>query len=216
MELIAKKHLLREFEVEASFYKMKIGAETFECRNHAKIKSIGFQADRFDAVFILCNPGSCQPEDRDNVPTIDPRLENAPFLKSKSDETQHQIMRLMLKKRWNQVNIINISDLCAGNLNDFKEKLEKARKVSFHYHSIFSEERNSNLQEVLDLNNGPIIIGWGTNPVIKFLAIEVLQNKHLSHKVGWEHVKYPFYYHPGPHLAEKKKDWLRILDEQIV
>lgn len=216
MELIAKKNLLSEFEVEASFYNVKIGTEAFECRSHAKIKRIGFNSDRLDAVLVLCNPGSCHPENRDNIPTIDPRREDAPFVKSNSDETQHQVMRLMLIKQWNQVNIINISDLCAGNLKSFKESLEKAEKFSFHYHSIFSEERNSKLEEVFDFNTGPVIIGWGTNSVIKSMANDVLQNKHISQGVGWEYAISPYYYHPGPRLAEKKKEWLTILNQQII
>ncbi|WP_177184847.1 hypothetical protein [Sporolactobacillus nakayamae] len=44
MELISKKELLKEFEVKASFYNMKIGHKIFECRNQARIKRIGNDA----------------------------------------------------------------------------------------------------------------------------------------------------------------------------
>lgn len=46
VELVSKKELLKEFEVEASFYNVKIGDRVFECRNQARIKRIGFSLKR--------------------------------------------------------------------------------------------------------------------------------------------------------------------------
>ncbi len=85
MELVSKKELLKEFEVEASFYNVKIGDTVFECRNQARIKRKGFSFKLLDAIFILCNPGSCNPVMKETVPVLDPRKEEVPFIKANSD-----------------------------------------------------------------------------------------------------------------------------------
>ena len=111
MELVKKKKLLKEFEVEASFYNVKLGDAVFECRNQARIKRIGITTENYDAIFILCNPGSCEPIMKAAKFTdLDPRMEEAPFIRANSDQTQEQIMRLMKINQWNQVNILNLWD----------------------------------------------------------------------------------------------------------
>lgn len=40
MELVSKKKLLKEFEVQASFYSIRMGDQMFECRNQAKVNII--------------------------------------------------------------------------------------------------------------------------------------------------------------------------------
>lgn len=209
MDFISRKDLLMEFEVEASFYNVEIGNSVFECRNQARIKRIDFSADELDAIFILCNPGSCDPVIKDMVPMLDPRRESAPFIKANSDPTQEQIMRLMEKLHWNQISIINLSDLCAGNLSDFKIKLNKAISRDFTYHSIFSNEREDELEKLLISNpSDEIIAGWGTDKSIKNMAKEVFQHRLIYNMKGWKHRMHPYYYHPNPHNYESKKKWI--------
>ena len=166
MELVSKNELLNEFEVEASFYNVKIGDQTFECRNQAKVKRKSVKTDLFDAIFVLVNPGSCNALDKNYVITEnDPRTDNIPFVKAESDSTQWQIMRLMKLKEWDQVNIINLSDLCTGSLKIFQSKLETADSLSFHHHSIFLDERQKELKKILDANKGPVILGLGSRKI---------------------------------------------------
>lgn len=216
MELVKKKELLTEFEVEASFYNVKLGDVVFECRNQARIKRKGFTTEKFDAIFILCNPGSCEPIMKAAVPYLDPRRAEAPFIRANSDQTQEQIMRLMKIKQWNQVNIINISDLCSGNLTDFTKILTDAENASFTYHSIFSDERREELLRILKSNSkGFVISGWGTNSIIKAGANKVLQHNQISSLIGWKHKLRPFYYHPNPHIYQDKKEWIHQTLESL-
>lgn len=209
MELVSKKELLEEFEVEASFYNVKIGDKLFECRNEARIKRRGSSSNKLDAIFILCNPGSCDPSMKEIVPVLDPRREVVPFIKANSDPTQEQIMRLMKIKHWNLISIINLSDLCSGNLTDFKTKLKDAINHSFTYHSIFSNERENELKKLLQFNSSvQLIAGWGTDTSIKNIVKGVFQHKLINNLKGWRHKTYPFYYHPNPRIYESKKEWI--------
>ncbi|MCO7176980.1 hypothetical protein ACFP7A_13065 [Sporolactobacillus kofuensis] len=209
MELVSKKDLLMEFEVKASFYNVKIGDRVFECRNQAKINRIGFYSDKLDAIFILCNPGSCDPRMKEMVPALDPRSEEVPFIQANSDPTQEQIMRLMKIMQWNQISIINLSDLCSGNLADYKTKLKDTNNYSFTYHSIFSNEREDELEKLLHSNlDVELIAGWGTEPCIKNIAEKVFQHRLINNIKGWKHNTHPFYYHPNPHNYDSKKEWI--------
>lgn len=210
VELVRKKELLKEFEVEASFYNVKIGDRVFECRNQARIKRIGFSSDKLDAMFILCNPGSCDPLKKEAIPVLDPRKDEAPFIKANSDPTQEQIMRLMKIKQWNLISIINLSDLCSGNLEDFRTKLKDAINNSFTYHSIFSNEREDEIKKLLKSNPSiEVIAGWGAEAFIKNMANEVIQHKLINNIKGWKYKNHPYYYHPNPHNHESKKEWIR-------
>lgn len=217
MELLSKNELLEEFEVEASFYNITIGDQTFECRNQAKVKRKSIETDEFDAIFVLVNPGSCNPLDKNfEISEIDPRNDLIPFVKAKSDSTQWQIMRLMKLKEWDQVNIINLSDLCSGSLKIFRAKLAEAESLSFHHHSIFSDERQKELKKILDANKGPVILGWGTERFIKNKANEVLQNHLIVNYIGWRHSDDPYYFHPNQRLKARKIEWLKNIEKMLV
>jgi hypothetical protein len=68
----------------------------------------------------------------------------------KADSMQNQLMRLMKRKKSNVISIINLSDVCSGNMDDFSEKLSLANKYSCN-HSIFSEERAAEREATLIL-----------------------------------------------------------------
>ena len=206
MELIKKKELLQEFEVEASFYNVVVNDQIFECRSRARIKRKGVNKEEYDAILVLCNPGSCKGVI--SPPILDPRKDEIPFVPAKSDPTQEQVMRLMVMRQWDHVNIINISDLCAGNIDNFKIMLKKAKEELFTYHSIFSTERKSELLGLLELNNGPIIAGWGKKTFIKEYIEQVLLMAPFNDIIGWKHLDHPYYYHPNLQIPNKNKKWL--------
>lgn len=209
MEMWRKSELLNRFEVEAGFYKVTIGGTEFQCRNLAVIKRIGTSAKQYDAVLVLCNPGSCKPFEGTLIPEKNPINNDIPLVKVKSDETQHQIMRLMALAHWEKVCIINLSDLCAGNMSEFKNVLKEAENHGFKYHTIFSEERLCELKRVMDLCTGHVILGWGTDGAIKVLAKKALLHPLLRNFIGLKSKNPPFYYHPNPHSFEKKKGWIK-------
>ncbi|WP_428911989.1 hypothetical protein [Niallia sp. Krafla_26] len=144
MEFINAERLKAEFEVEGSFYTVAMGGKVFECRNYAQVYRKGRKnQDYYDAVFVLVNPGLCTPNQSTyQIPQISAG-ESPPlrYILSKTDNTQYQVMRLMQLKHWNKVLLLNLSDIRAGNLIEFKEKLLEASRVGFNCHSIFSSSR---------------------------------------------------------------------------
>ena len=213
MELISKAELVKEYEVNASFYRLKFDDKVFDCRNRAIIRRIGVNQEYYDAVFILVNPGSCHPEMQDSIQYKNPLHGEIPLIGAESDSTQCQIMRLMKLREWKQVCIINLSDLCSGNLDNFKSLLEDAKRLSYTYHSIFSKERSKELNQIIHANKGPFIVGWGTKDFIKPLANKALQShSSVQPVVGWQHNIKPFYYHPNQRLKEGKIEWLQRLN----
>ncbi|MBM4763717.1 DUF1643 domain-containing protein [Bacillus sp. B15-48] len=218
MEFVKAEHLKKQFEVKGSFYNLEINRQFFECRNYAEIyrKDMENQIN-YDAIFVLVNPGLCTP--KKSTYHIPQRSvgESSPvnFTFAKTDNTQYQIMRFMQLKKWNKVLLINLSDIRAGNLVEFKHKLNDAKKVGFESHSIFSSQRKEELDQVLSECNGPIILAWGTNPIVKTLAERAFAAIPQDRIVGIEYKSPPFYYHPSPTPLEGKRKWLKQMNEII-
>lgn len=211
MELTSRAELLKVFRVEASFYKSKIGDEYITHRNQARIIRRGYSGTTpSDAVVMMVNPGSCNARDKNyNIPTMNPVTDSIPFVEANSDQTQEQLMRLMEKRGWKHFVIINLSDICSGNIDVFFSYL---RKMKGNVHSILSAERINEMKCVLDNNRGPVIAAWGTNTRIKQLAKTALNHSLFKPIVGLKHELCPYYLHPRPALIENRILWLQKIN----
>ncbi|WP_100398858.1 hypothetical protein [Bacillus sp. FJAT-44742] len=215
MEFTPADTLKKDFEVEGSFYNITLQNKDHQCRNQARIlrKDINAPYTK-DAVFILVNPGSCTPADPSiKIPAMIKDLQTLPFVKAKPDPTQYQIMRLMNRKNWNCVYMINLSDICAGKIDLFKEKLMEFQRNDFEAHTIFSKERKEELGRMVS-DTPRIIAGWGANKLIRELALNVLL--HIDRPLfGIKYHTHPFYKHPRPQLKEKSIAWLEEISLQL-
>ncbi len=217
MEFIEAEVLKHEFEVEGSFYNLEMCGKVFECRNYAQV----FRKDRkiqdyYDAILVLVNPGLSTPKQS----SYQIRQANAGeiplyYTPAKTDNTQYQVMRLMRLKSWNNVLLLNLSDIRAGNLTEFKQKLHDANEVGFESHSIFSSSRVEELKQVTEKCNGPVILAWGTDTGVKNLAELALQVLPHEKIVGWEFNKQPYYYHASPLPKKGKIRWLENMKDRI-
>ncbi|MDX8366321.1 hypothetical protein [Cytobacillus sp. IB215665] len=217
MEFVKAEHLKNLYSVKGSFYNIEIDNQVFECRNYAEIYHKNNKChSKYDAVFVLVNPGLCSPKySTYQIPHYKKEEILKNFTPAKTDNTQYQIMRCMLLKQWNNVLIINLSDIRAGNLTKFKQSVDEATSKGFESHSIFSSERKEELKDVLTRSKGPIILAWGTNPIVKNLAEQAYASLPLEKIVGIEHTNRPFYYHASPTPLERKIKWLKEINERI-
>ncbi|CAM3975093.1 hypothetical protein [Mesobacillus zeae] len=211
-------HIRDLYEVEGAFYQYTNKGKSYLCRRLAVIqaKESTYQ-EHYDALFIMVNPGSCQPLDSSyNVPVIQTLSDSVPLVKAKSDPTQRQLMRVMAEQKWNKTAIFNLSDLCEGNLSKFSELMKSCRH-SFPHHSIFSDERAKELQNLFLQNRGPVIVAWGTNSCISDLAKKALFTLQMNdiEYMGKPYANYPYYYHANPHLQSMKQEWLEYMSEQL-
>ncbi|WP_223702162.1 hypothetical protein [Sutcliffiella deserti] len=217
MELLNSKNLLKEFEVKASFYKMEVEKEYYTCRNQARLLRKGFALNSsIDAVFLLVNPGACSASDQSyDIPVLVPTKETIPFVDAKSDQTQWQLMRLMKLKQWNHTAIINLSDICSGNINVFLKTFKLLQSKKKYEHSILFCRRKKELEALLNQNNGPVIAGWGTNSSIRKIAEEALKHPLLQNITGINYRQPPYFLHPRPALMENRRIWLKKMSSLI-
>ncbi|WP_180953531.1 DUF1643 domain-containing protein [Bacillus sp. T33-2] len=207
-----------QFEVEGEFYQAVRNETVYPCRRLAVIKTRNYPLkEQYDALLVMANPGSCQPL---NPSYQNPTIENvdtvAPLIKAKTDQTQHQIIKLMNQENWNQVAICNLSDLREGNMKNFRDLLRSC-EAAFPQHSIFSNDRKQELKSLVKQNKGPVILAWGTDTCVSRLAKTALEFFHGNkiNPLGWKHNKGPFYYHASPRLHSMKTEWLKKMGEQV-
>ncbi|WKA53173.1 hypothetical protein [Planococcus shixiaomingii] len=212
MTLVPATELRKTFEVKAKFYHAKVNGESFLMRREARIARKNIVQQKIDAVVVMINPGSCKP----SAPLKETASYKMEFLPADSDQTQEQLMNLMLRKNWNVLVILNLSDICEGNLDKFKS-IEKKFTAARVPHSIFQAD-NASEREVLLSTAEHLIFAWGASPLAKRLAKEFkLYDKGIAlpaykHMTAWVHAEKLFPRHPKPALKTEKIIWLNSME----
>ena len=226
--------LKKIFRCYGHFYRLKIeGAEPQLCRSVLEITSLPREAvgagtnsnDLFsnagatrnlpDAVVIMMNPGSSRPiedGDTDSLLTMPPPGGfQKPLVLTQPDNTQYQIMRIMVSKNWNHVRVLNISDLRDPKSPSFIARTQKlAALPGGATHSMFCEERTAERKAMLRRKSGaPFILGWGQDagliPLAKQCLSRIKGEKIITVPAGNDPVLTA---HPSPMLQSKKEEWL--------
>ncbi|MCU0856994.1 MAG: hypothetical protein MUC65_01135 [Pontiellaceae bacterium] len=168
-----------------------------------------------DAVVIMMNPGSSRPieeGDTDSLLTMPlPAGFRKPLVLTQPDNTQYQIMRIMVSKQWKHVRVLNISDLRDPKSTSFIARTQKfAALPGGDRHSLFSESRTAERTDMLKRQPGaPFILGWGQDAGLIPLAEQC-----LSRIAGEKIITVPagnhpaLTAHPSPMLQKKKEEWL--------
>jgi hypothetical protein len=120
------------------------------------------------------------------------------------------------------LSIINLSDLCSGNMRDFSEKLREVELHSYKNHTIFSEGRKRERETILQSTDSKIILAWGKHNSIKTMACESkkillkeLQRKEQIFGLPYKETKWG-YRHPYPMLVNRCKEWLEEMSLQLI
>jgi hypothetical protein len=226
--------LKKTFRCYGHFYRLHVeGAEPQLCRSVLEITSLPREAvgaksdpdDLFsrsgaarsfpDAVVIMMNPGSSRPVeegDTDSLLTMPlPAGFQKPLMLTQPDNTQYQIMRVMVSKGWNHVRVLNISDLRDPKSPSFIARTKDlAALPGGDRHSLFSEARSEERADMLQRKPGaPFILGWGQDAGLIPLAKQC-----LSRIAGEKIITVPagndpsLTAHPSPMLQSKKEEWL--------
>jgi hypothetical protein len=218
MEFWNTEELRKEFTVVASFYQKEILKQMYQFRNHALIIRKGFaEQEHPDAVIVMANPGSCSPIDRNyNPPIIQNEVGSLPYVEVTDDPTQRQLMRLMKLIDWNVVSILNLSDICSGNMNDFTEKLSQIENY-FHNHTIFSSARDIEREYLLQNPHTKIVLAWGKDSRIEKLVKKACsafpKEKHLF-GLKYSDPKWGVR-HPNPMIKSSCIKWLEEMYLQL-
>ena len=226
--------LKKIFRCYGHFYHLHVkGIEPQLCRSVLEITSLPREAvgagtdpnDLFgnsgasrnlpDAVVIMMNPGSSRPiedGDTDSLLTMPlPAGFQKPLVLTQPDNTQYQIMRIMVSKHWNHVRVLNISDLRDPKSPSFIAKTKVLTELpGGATHSMFCEERTAERETVLRQKPGaPFILGWGQDagliPLAKQCLSRIEGGKIITVPAGNDPVLTA---HPSPMLQSKKEEWL--------
>ncbi|WP_416144625.1 hypothetical protein [Planococcus koreensis] len=196
------------FTVNAKFYHAEVNGERFLMRREARISRIGSMQRKIDAVVIMVNPGSCQPTKALDH-TLPGRMEMLPAM---SDPTQRQLMILMECIGWNELTIVNLSDICEGDFTKFRA-IERKFKLAGIPHSIFQDDNAIERTELL-ANTDQLIFAWGGSDHAKRLAKEYgLFEKGVflppyQYAVGLFHPVKLYPRHPRPALIIEQFKWV--------
>lgn len=215
MSFIPAEVLKKMFKVNAKFYHADVDGERFLMRREARISRIGSTQSRIDAVVVMINPGSCQPTEALEYTPSDKMA----MLPAKADQTQHQLMRLMEDMKWNELTIVNLSDICEGNLDKFKA-IEKKFKAAEVPHSIFQDD-NVAERGCLLANADHLIFGWGSSNNAERLAKEfgLFNNGNplpqYQNVIALIHPVKLFPLHPRPALVVDRIKWLQDMTDLL-
>jgi hypothetical protein len=177
--------------------------------------SVNSERNLPDAVVIMMNPGSSRPiEDGDTDSLLTMPLPDGfqkPLVLTQPDNTQYQIMRVMVSKHWKHVRVLNISDLRDPKSPSFIAKTKiLANLPGGTTHSLFSNVRKNERDQMLRRNPGaPFIIGWGQDvgliPLAKQCLDGIAGEKIITVPAGNHPVLTA---HPSPMMQKKKEEWL--------
>jgi hypothetical protein len=226
--------LKKIFRCYGHFYRLHVeGIEPQLCRSVLEITSLPREAvgagtdpnDLFsssgatrnlpDAVVIMMNPGSSRPleaGDTDSLLTMPlPAGFQKPLVLTQPDNTQYQIMRIMVSKDWKHVRVLNISDLRDPKSPSFIAKTKVLAELpGGGAHSLFSKVRKNEREQMLRRKTGaPFILGWGQDagliPLAKQCLISIDGEKIIAVPAGTDPALTA---HPSPMLQRKKEEWL--------
>jgi hypothetical protein len=237
-DFIYAAELKKTFRCYGHFYRLHVeGVEQQLCRSMLEITSeagagtnpddlfnnFGAARSRPDAVAIMMNPGSSHPIDEGDTESLLtmplPAGFQKPLVLTQPDNTQYQIMRIMVSMHWKHVRVLNISDLRDPKSPSFIARTQKlaAALPSGATHSLFCKTRIAERETMLRRKTGaPFIIGWGQDRGLIPLAKQCLScidgEKIVTVPAGNDPALTA---HPSPMLQKKKEEWLDAILQAI-
>ncbi len=222
-----------DFICFGTFYNIDYGNNIEKCRSELDIYLKNFyesseDKQKVDAIFVMMNPGSSEPINKScsikdyTVQDICKGSHTNNSVQTKPDTTQFQLMKIMDKKNWSHIKVINLSDIREPKSKIFCRKINVIKQYDpDNIHSIFSDKRKNELKQILN-SSTKIIVAWGVNSRLRNLiklALESNGGNNLNNRVGWNKkmkLKNDFYYyHPLPRYKKKRKQWIKVILSKV-
>jgi len=216
MPLLPESFWRERFMVWAKFEKMKLFSDEVWMRPEARIVRIGSmntfnsKGERTNAVIVIQNPGS--------RPISEVTL--GQWTQAKPDQTQLQLMRLMEIMGWNELVIVNLSDLCEGDNIEFLALLKRC-EIAGVVHSRFTDNPMSEWSSVI-ASADRLLYGWGGKKEAQVMAnayglldLKEMFTIHKKHTIAvWHPVKgYPK--HPNPWRPAWCEEWCEDMVREL-
>ena len=234
MEFIYATELKQRYQVYAHFYYLSVSKNKWLCRSVADIvdiSALSISEDDYlqrelisppNAVVVMMNPGAARPitsntEASSSVLTLN-RTQLFDFnhhrrrLAVAPDNAQYQLMRLMKRQHWCHLRIINLSDLCEGNSQNFANLHKTVGALDArHPESLLHQNRNTELDCYLQ-DVSKIIVAWGRQAVLRDTAKDFLNR--YENVVGLAG-DYPWYRFASPYRKDQKLGWLQDIEANL-
>lgn len=191
-----------QFKITGLYYE-ELG---FKFRKYLNIKRTDTKCVTPDLMVVMMNPGSSRPVDGIENNTVESI--------AIPDNTQSQIMKVMLNAGFEFARVLNLSDLREPKSNEFYKKMAELNTKGIA-HSIFDNERKNDFN-LLWMNNVPVIFAWGVNDCLKPLALKALEACSIALPIGLKKLDYSWaFYHPLPRIHKKQREWVEKITEQL-
>ena len=224
--------LKKIFAVFGHFYQISLGEEPVDCRSILELIAHDIMPDdpnklansQPDLLIVMMNPGSSRPLDR----TYQPRLvtnwqeiaQTREWVATRPDNTQYQIMRIMLALGFKHGRVLNLSDLREPKSPVLFKKIATLDGVpGGGVHSIFCPERQDEFKKISGGDGGkkrPVLVGWGRSGALIPLAkqaLERLDGFSIHGKaIDAENILFA---HPSPMLQRMKEQWVNMILAQM-
>lgn len=193
----------RQFTITGFYYE----DQGIKFRKYLDIKTINSGRKNPDLMVIMMNPGSSEP--------IDGIENNTKESLAIPDNTQSQIMKVMLNCNLQYTRVLNLSDLREAKSNIFYDEIIELERKGIP-HSIFDKNRQDDFNQ-LWVNNVPVIFGWGVSLNLMPLALKAMEACNASNPYGilksstnWA------FYHPLPPVHKKQMEWVEAVSKQLL
>lgn len=176
------------------------------------------------AIAIMMNPGNSRPISDHKLETF--TKETIPncdwqFVEAVPDDTQYQLMRLMIRFEWKCVRVINLTDIREPSSKNLKPYIHNKNRINSH--SIFNRNRKIELNNILNSNTqAPIIVAWGVYYWLKGLINPCLSTINHRRIVGFRKDRTDnMYYHPLPRrkypksIMSPREQWIKEVVDSI-
>jgi hypothetical protein len=192
-----------QFTITGFYYE----EQGFKFRKYLDIKTIKSGSKTPDLMVIMMNPGSSKP--------IDGIENNSTESLAIPDNTQSQIMKVMLNCNLQYARVLNLSDLREANSGIFYDKIIEMENKGIP-HSIFDKNRQDDFNQ-LWVYNVHVIFGWGVSINLESLALKAMEACNACNPYGILKANTNWaFYHPLPPVHSKQLEWVMAVSKQLL
>ena len=198
-----KKPMKTQFKITGFYYEV----QGLKFRKYLDIKTVNSGCKIPDLMVVMMNPGSSKP--------VDGIENNTKESIAMPDNTQSQIMKVMLNCNLQYARVLNLSDLREANSSIFYGKIIEldCKGIS---HSIFDKNRQHDFDQ-LWVNNVPVIFGWGVSVNLMPLALKAMIASNASNPYGILKASTNWaFYHPLPPVHNKQIEWVTAVSTRLL
>lgn len=193
--------MITGFKIKGYFYNLG----QYSCRKYLNIVKEDSNTLTPDLMVIMMNPGSSKPiGGLYNTETS-----------THPDNTQHQIIKVMISCGFEYARILNLSDIINSKSAEFYKILKELDEKQIQ-HSIFGENRATDFNSLFKYDV-PVLYAWGVHHRISGLARNAFERLNTGKPLGMAKPQVEYaYYHPLQRTLNRREEWISSITNQVL